>query len=228
MGDVIQFVDSLSASPTVLLDLNNDAPFSTALWSAPPPPLRRATSSSLTDGDIISSTSHGDRIIELKIDLFATTQDLSATSLQTLARIIDRDAAWLKYQPVGMTAPVFFRTKRADIATIEEVIASTSVRNLDISIPAKPYAEGLPETDSFTITHHPTSGTNKMMYAFGTIKGDVPAPLTMTFPTPDGDHKTLVASCADYGSAAISAPVFTVLQPPPSPVPPSPVRQPVS
>ena len=211
MGDVIQFVDSLSGGAAVLLDLNNDSPFSTSLWSAPPPPLRQASSATLIDGDIVSSSSHGDRTINLRIDLFTSTQDLNATSLQTLARILDRDAAWLKYQPTGMTAPVFFRTKRASIATIEEVIAATAMRYVEISIPAGPYAEGLPETDTFTITNNPTSGTNKMMYAFGTIKGDVPAPLVMTFPTPDGEHKTLVASCADYGSAAISAPFYKSL-----------------
>jgi hypothetical protein len=179
-ADLIQFVDAPISSPTVLLDLNDDAKWGCRSYNMSPPPLRRAaTSSLLRDGEYISSSAYGNRVIALDLDMNTTTQDLSATEVQKLARILDAPRSWLKFQPTGATAPVFFRTWRADAQTIEEVVAASAYRKLSISIPAEPAAIGLREDTiaAVTVTHNPAAGTRGMFADTGTIKGDLATPM---------------------------------------------------
>lgn len=179
-ADLLQIVDAISASPTVLLDLGNESPYGAAATSIPPPPLRRTVSSSMAaDGDHISSSSYANRQITLTFDLIQTSQDAWAASWQTLARLIDQDIFWLKYQPTGMTKPVFFRCFRADATDIEDIAGATAYRRPTITIPADPAAYGLPEDVTFTITDDPSSGTNRQRYTFGTVIGDLEAPLLL-------------------------------------------------
>jgi hypothetical protein len=176
-GDLWQFVDQPIASPTVLLDLNDEAKWAVSHYDASPPQLRRATNSSLLrDGEYISSSAYANRTIQLDLDLLATTQDLSATEVQKLARILDAPRSWLKFQPTGATAPVFFRTWRADAETIEELL---TYRKLSISIPADPAAIGLREDTiaALSVTHNPAAGTRGMFVDTGTVKGDLATPM---------------------------------------------------
>jgi hypothetical protein len=167
MGNTLQIVDSIASSPTVLLDLNNESPFGVADFDAPPPQLRRTTSSSmLADGERISQSSYENRQIRITFDQISASQDAWATSWQTLARLIDQDTFWLKYQPTGATSPVFFRCYRTDVPSIEDVNGAVAYRIPTISIPADHAAYGLPvDIASFTITNDASSGTNRMLSA---------------------------------------------------------------
>lgn len=193
MGDILQFVDSLSATAAVLLDLNDEEPLAVAGFSAPPPQLRRNTAGgSLTDGDLVTADSYGDRTISLTLELFTATQDQNAATLQELARLINLNGAWLKWEPTGMTRPVFFRTKRASMSTVNEIVAATAMREIVIEIPAEPFAYGLEESGTFTIAN------DVLMHDFGNaVKGDVATPLFTQFLT-DGSsfHNIVLASTA--------------------------------
>ena len=210
MGDLLQFVDTISSSPTVLLDLNNENPFAASQINFAPPRLRRASSSSmLSDGSTVSASSYDDRDLSLTLDLVATTQDLNAASLQTLARLLDRDGCWLKWQPTGMTHPVFFRTKRADVNQINDVVGAAAYRTVDLTVPAEPAAYGLAETGSFTVNNDPAHATNPCFYQFvAAVKGDLTAPLIldMTNSFPGFNDRTVLASSQALAGVSQTAP----------------------
>lgn len=212
MGDVLQYVDGLGVTPTVLLDLNDESTFSLSSFSAPPPALRRSVSSSmLRDGDYISASSYGDRALEISLEAWTPSQDLNSAALQTLTRILNQDGIWLRWKPTGATNYTYYSTKRAEVKTVEEVVAASAMRNLTIEIPAAPFCYGPAEVAIFNVLNDPSPGTDKMMHKLGTIKGDVPAALDIYFATPDGVHKTLIASQADYYSSGISSPYYQSL-----------------
>ncbi len=214
MAHYYQFVDAISASPTVLLDLNNNSPFTMLRDSSvSPPTLNRTTATAIrSDGDLEVSTAYDDRQILLSLSIDRVAAETQATAIQTLARILDRrEGAWLKWQSESMVKPLFFRTRRASFDTIDDILDATPLRALKLDLTADPFGYGLPETGSATITNNPTSGTNKMLLTLPTIKGDVPAPLNLTFLTPDGIHKTHVASLIDYGNGSLSAPYYKSL-----------------
>lgn len=215
MSHSYQFVDAISGSPTVLLDLDNEAPFGVLEGSSvSPPTMRRTTATSIrSDGDIEVASSYDSRTVRLSLSIVeGTGAEAQASAIQTLARILDRhDGAWLKWHSESMVKPLFFRTHRASFDTIDEVLDATPRRVLSIELSADPFGYGLPESGTVTITNDPTSGTNKMLAALPTIKGDVPAPLNLTFPIPDGVHKTHVASLIDYGNGALTAPYYKSL-----------------
>lgn len=179
-ADVIQFVDRITADPAVLLDLNNDgAPFATTLFSAVPPPLRRAMGGTmLLDGDIEFASARADRVLELTVDLMAEDQNAKAAGLQALARVMDRPR-WLRYQPNGAPKPVFFRTRRGDITQLASIDVTAAKVELQLSLPAEPFAYGLPETDTVIVANDAAASTNPLGFEFPPIKGDAPAPLRL-------------------------------------------------
>jgi hypothetical protein len=214
MTRFIQFVDSIAASPTVLLDLDDGNPFNIQAGSAvSPPTLRRTTAQGIRqDGDIEVATSYDGRDIPLNLGIAEVAAETQATAIQKLARILDRqDGAWLKWQDEGMNKPRFYRTRRASFDVIDEVLDATPNRALRITLSADPFGYGLPVSNTFTITNDPTTGTNKMLAAMPTILGDVPTPLNLSFPIADGVFKTRVASLIDYAGASLPAPYYKSL-----------------
>lgn len=212
MADLLQVVDAISASPTVLINLADKAALSFKNFTAHPPQLRRTTSSSsLGDGDLLMAASYADRELEFDLNILTASNDTNATQLQNLARILGNGDAWIKFQKDGSTHPVFFRTKRADITSIQEFWTRPGTRIIHLSIPCEPFAYGLPETGSFTIANDPTTGTNKMMYAFGGVIGDVSTPLHLTFPTMQNAHRIHVASQAALDGTTLTAPYYKSL-----------------
>jgi len=179
MTDLIAFVDAISTSPTVRLDLNDDAgPFQCLPPSMPPPRLRRAMSqNAMRDGGQVSSSSYDLRTITLTLDLRTPDQDSNALQLQKLARELDRPTNILKYQPVGASKPVFFRTFRSDMAQLADVIAQKAMRQVTIELLAEPFALGLDESLSGTFTLDGLAGSYEK--ELPTILGDVAAPLVI-------------------------------------------------
>jgi len=182
MTDLIAFVDAISTSPAVRLDLNDDAgPWHCSLFSAPPPRLRRAMSSNaMTDGGQVSSSSYDMRGLTISLDLITADQDANALEFQKLARELNRPTNILKYQPVGASKPVFFKTFRSDMAQLADVIAKKAMRQLTIELLAEPFALGLDETFTGTFGVDASSGTSFEATA-PTILGDVSAPLVLDF-----------------------------------------------
>lgn len=180
-ADVIQFVDSIAANPTVRLSLNDDDTFRCRAFLAPPPRLRRSMSqNAMTDGGYVSTSQYGTRTLVIELDLISDTQDDNAAALQRLSRELDRERSLIRYQPAGASAPVFFVLWRSDYASLIDIPAALAFRQVAIEIAAEPFALGLRETVSIgTITNDPAAATRGCYFEVSSIKGDVAAPLVI-------------------------------------------------
>jgi len=179
MADLVRFVDSIVASPTVRLDLNGEATngWYVRSFSAPAPRLRRSMSSNaMRDGINVGSSSYDARTLVLELECLKNDQDSAATELQKLARELDRDGNFLMYQPQGATKPVFFKTFRSVLSQIEDVIAQKAMRRFVVELLAEPFALGLRETlGPFVVNNDPAAGSNGCYFDASGVIGDVPA-----------------------------------------------------
>lgn len=182
--DIIRFVDRISTSPTVRLDLNDGI-----TWGAnydgtdfSPPPLKQAWANTLlADGERLSAAAYANREIQLNLDLIASTPDAVATELQKLWRELDRPSNFLMYQPNGATNPVFFRTFRSSNTKVNE-FPSGAIRVVQVTIDAESGGYGPKEQQAtVTVINDPASGTNPMYFDITSPKGDLETPLYMAF-----------------------------------------------
>lgn len=183
-ADLIQFVDRIGEAPTVLLDVNDEAKWACEIFTPAPSLLRRASAATMiSDGEFDAATVRADRIVTLSLDLICASQDEKAVELQKLARLIDRDRGWLKYQPVGAEAPVFFLVKRGDVPLLLSQNVNAAVSRLELSLPAAPYAYGLRIDSTASVRNNPAGTTDfpaPMAFTMTDVKGDAPAPLRIS------------------------------------------------
>lgn len=141
---VVQFVDRITATPTVRLDI-------AATWivqrdsDLSPPTLDRAYAGSmLVDGRPVTAASYGNRTIVLALKLRdeSATEDQAAAAVQVLARELNRPGNVLRWQP-GTTQPVYFRTLRAEFGRL---YWDAVTKQCTAQIPAEPFAYGLKVT----------------------------------------------------------------------------------
>jgi hypothetical protein len=160
--DVVQFVDTISTTPVVRLNLNNEAPWATTAVDASPPPLKQAWSGTLlADGERLSAAAYANRQLRLSLELITASQDASAGALQALWRELDRPSNLLMYQPEGATNPVFFRTLRSMDNSVQDYAGGgpATLRTVDVEIAAEPFALGLRETlPQVTVYADPAEG----------------------------------------------------------------------
>lgn len=181
MADLIRFVDSIVASPTLRLDLNDETAFWVKSLSAPPPRLRRSVAeNAMRDGISVGSASYSGRTLTIELECRKSTQDLAAVEIQKLWRELDRTTNYLMYQPQGASKPVFFRTFRSDTSGLADVMAQAAMRTITIEVLAEPFALGLKESlGPYTVNNDPAAGSNGCFVDLPTIIGDVPAPLVL-------------------------------------------------
>ena len=126
MADVIQFVDAPSVSPTVRLDINDDGKWSAREFLPNLPRLRRSQSQNmLRDGGHVAASVYDMRTLVVSLDLNCATQDIAAAEVQKLARELDRETNYIRYQPTDATFPVFFKTYRSDVSNLVRFAASS-------------------------------------------------------------------------------------------------------
>lgn len=192
---IYRFVDAIDASPTTLLDLDDQSPL-TVTSASTSPPRRRVSSfgSSARDGDVLSQKSYADRTLTilLKFKYGATAEEQSET-IQKIGRLLD-DGAWLWWQHDGKIEPVFYRTKYGDIDVDDVILDETPQRRVTLTITAEPFAYGLPETGTVTINNDPTHVTNPMSCVFPAVKGDVATPLALELPPLDKSMYSVTTS----------------------------------
>lgn len=176
-GDLVRFVDSIAASPTVRLDVNDEVSFWVKSFSAPPPRIRRSQSSNaMRDGIHVSSSQYDSRTVTMVLELRKSTQDAHATEMQKLFRELDRATNYLMYQPTGATKPVFFKLYRSDTSQLEDVMAQTAMRTFTVELLAEPFALGLRETlGPYTVNNDPAHATNGNYFDVSGVLGDVAA-----------------------------------------------------
>lgn len=186
MATICQFVDAISASPTVRLDLN-------ALTAGvglmigeegldlTPPEMRVLTSPTfLADGEHVIASAAGNRVVGVPLRLFApaASPDSAATVLQNLGRELDRPTNILKVQLHGMSSPVFFRTIRAtgyEMQMMRNMLAHNTAPKL--ALPADPYAYGLRvDLAPVNVSNDPNAANGRFMDITG-VQGDVSTPL---------------------------------------------------
>jgi hypothetical protein len=207
----LQIVDSISATPTILADLNNRSPLFIMKdgWRADPPELNRSTSrSTLRDGETVSGSSYSDRVIEASIGVDADSAEAGARALQTVAKLLDRRGSWLLWQAVDMAKPVFFRAKRAEITEYDEFNGSTPFKVASLRIPADPFAYGEKVSGSFTVAN------DSFVHSWSEpVQGDVATPLFMSFdlPTLNKEVTTVASSIARSDGLVQSSPFMKSL-----------------
>jgi hypothetical protein len=189
VASVLQFVDSISATPTVRLDLNSLGAAGLIVGvdgiDLSPPPLRRAVVNSfLVDGSLIPATAYDNRVIKLPL-IFnnqVSTVDQVAAALQPLARELDRPNNFLRVQLTGQSAPVFFRTFSAPDYGWQMPRFLAQYGKAELSIPAEPFGYGLRQTLSpVTVNNDPAAVGNGCFWDVTGVQGDVETPAVLSF-----------------------------------------------
>lgn len=179
-----RFVDSISTTPTVRLDLTV-APWRLQKTSRfDPPAVKRSRASTLlTDGAVYPASAYDDRVLELHLLMEEASTDAAATAVQDLARELDRpDGDIFEYRLPGQTNSVFFHTVRLAMESVEIV---TDGRDQLITAPviAEPFGYGLPEDlGNITVNNDPAAATNPTHFDVTGVKGDVEAPMRIRRP----------------------------------------------
>ena len=183
MATLVKFVDSIAASPTTRLDLNDGTTWTVTALDPGMPRLRRAASANaMTHGIFVSSSTYDARRLTITLVLNAGTADGNGTEVQKLARELDRTDNFLMYQDNAFTKPVFFRTYRSDFSQLQRFIGSTAYQGT-VEILAEPFALGLLETlGPFTVNYDPAASNGLYFDATGVI-GDVEAQPRVSWPT---------------------------------------------
>jgi hypothetical protein len=190
-----QFVDAISGSPTVRLDLNT---LSGGLMLAgepdlSPPNMRRVVASSmLIAGDRIPAAAFGNRTIRMNLQLIQSSADNAATKLQALARELMRpplrpgDSSNTLRVMVG-TTPMFFKTFPAPDMAHQLMMLNPQMGRTTIDIPCEPFGYGVKETQGpFTVTNDPAAASNGMFFDLTSPKGDVETPVDLQFANGSG------------------------------------------
>jgi hypothetical protein len=207
--DSIAFVDSISATANIRLNL------SAAPWSVlfngtdlTPPPFRRAVVSTLlTDGSIIPAAAYDNRTITLHLQCDASSPGLAATQLQLLNRELDRPNNILKWQPEPSIPAVYFRTFRSP-DYVDNHDHGINLYDFVLSIQAEPFAYGLQEnsTSTVTINNDPTAGSNGKYFEVTGVKGDVETPVMFKLGGGIANHQSVFAM--RRGGTPSAAPFF--------------------
>jgi hypothetical protein len=188
VASLLQFVGSIAAMPTVRLDLNDGSAWNMLEGTEfPPPPLRRAVAQTLlTDGGVIPSSAYDLRVLTLVLGLNASTADAAATALQALFRELDGPTNLIRWQPHGVTNPVFFRTFRTSAESVlRHGQPDNRRKTLTVNIPAEYAGYGLLETpvSAVTVSTDPAAGSNGCFVDVTGVKGDVESPAIIRWPS---------------------------------------------
>jgi len=188
-----RFVSEISADASTVLNLHDGAPFWVSSWDAPPPDMIVSSAqSALVDGSLRTAESFGDRILTLRVDLQTASADLTAAAFQRLARAL-LAPQWLRFQPPSSSRPVFFRTKPCTPAQVEEYrLLAERNKEIQIEIPADPWAHGLKESASLSLPNDPVD--SGMRFTLPAAKGDVPAPLRLECQFHSPTERVLIGS----------------------------------
>lgn len=180
MTTVIDFVDSIHASATQRLDLNDGVTWKVLLEGSDfsPPQLRRSSASTvLAHGDWISATAYANRTVTLLLQLVASDSDDVGTHIQELVQELERPNNILRVQRDGATKPVFFESYRSTIGNIREQLLTH--RQCRVDLVCKPFALGLKETLSATVVSNDPATGCYIDVPFPA--GDVETPLYLEF-----------------------------------------------
>lgn len=187
------FVDSISASATSRLNLNDGSYIRTLATGTDfgMPQLERAMfSTPLTDGGVVPAAAYSNRVITLALDLSLIADlDVAAQYLQKIAKELDRPhipldqpVNFLRYK-AGTTNPVFFRVLRS---AFSGVAWDAVQQRATVTLLAEPYAYGTKQTlAAATVNNDPAHASNGLFFDVTGVLGDVEVPLDLSITAAD-------------------------------------------
>jgi hypothetical protein len=115
-----------------------------------------------------------------------------------MTRELMRRTNWLKFQLAPTTAPVFIPTFRTvpeatDVTYVDSADDSDDVWSVVVRLNAKPFALGLSESFSVSISSALTSSSATQQIALPALKGDVAVPLNLSFSSSTGPWRVSLA-----------------------------------
>lgn len=159
-----QFVaDMVTATPTVLLDINSA---STGMWVgdgyglSPAPYDKGWAGNPMRHGSRLVRSSSPNRKLHIPIKLNASTNQVASTTVQTLGLLLRTDGI-LKYQASNVTNPVFFRTFADPDYAIDVIKTLIQNATLTLELDCEPFAYSprVEVTGSpFTLSNDPAAG----------------------------------------------------------------------
>ena len=174
-----QFVtDFITATPTVLLDLNST---SSAIrvgddWNLDPPKFNKGYAANpMRHGQRPTNSSAGNRVLTIPLQVLATGAT-AASIIEDIGQMIMVDNI-LKVQ-FGSSNPVFFRTFADPDQSI--AVKKTLVENamVTVELEAEPFAYGVRATaGTFTVSNNPASVSPAPLRFDVNVEGDAPTPL---------------------------------------------------
>lgn len=183
-AEVVQFVDSISATATIRLTVSL-APWKVLLagTDVAPPPFRRATAQTLLmDGAIIPAAAYDNRVVRLHLQLKTNDPTVSATQLQLLHRELDRATNIIRWQPVPTLPPVYFKTFRSPDYDPGASDPGINLHDITLAIPAEPFAIGhRVDISPVAVSNDPNAANGRFMDITG-VTGDVETPLRISIP----------------------------------------------
>lgn len=191
-------MDSIAASPTVRLALEDDS-----IWSVHestdfgmPSVDRAVVSTLLVDGGQVPASAYGLRQLSLVVTIDTASENVAATELQKLFRELNRPTNILRWRP-DVTNPAFFRTFRSDVAQIHW---DPMLKRVMATVLAEPFAYGVREDVTVgTVTNDPAAATRGGFFDVTDVKGDVATPLIIK-DTSSGLHPFGVLAARSRGT----------------------------
>lgn len=174
--------DFVTASPTVLLDLNSSPLFVGDAWNLDPPKYEKGYAASpLQHGQRPVRSVAGNRVLTIPVQVVAGTKDAAATAIENLGKQVAVNNI-LKVQ-FGST-PVFFRTFADPDQAIAVTKTATENAMVTLQLEAEPFAYGVRvSAGTFTVSNDPANATNPCRFDITGVLGDVPTPLLLVSTT---------------------------------------------
>lgn len=182
MPMIWKFVATPEASPTVLLDMNDEMGFKTLggeFFKLPSPPLDRSiATNNLVDGGVLTNTTAGLRELPFTVELSAPTESGRIAQLDALKRELAKPSNLIMYRPRDGSFPVFFRTLRSDLYEPDQQFIPGQTWRISCSVLAEPYAIGLRHdiTVAAVVNNDPAHASNPMRLDITGVRGDSNAP----------------------------------------------------
>ncbi len=169
MRDECALVDAITATPTILLDLNSASPGGWYLNAPPllsPPQLDRAVSRTLlADGARIPAAAFDNRTVVLALRCNATVlvndEIVKAQRLGQLEYRLNLPRSVLRWRPAGATSYTFYRLYRSPSLSVDHWSPADGVLDVTATLLAEPFGLGLPVTvPAVTVTNDPAVAVN--------------------------------------------------------------------
>lgn len=176
-----QFVDSIAASPSVILDLNA-APLYVDVNRAdvsPPDYDQSWSDNALSHGSRLVWEKAPNRVLVVPIHIMTSSVAAAESAINALGLQLAKNGI-LKVQ-YG-TTPLYFRTFGNPSYAMKIRRALTASTSVDLKIVAEPFGYG-PRVECtgspFTVSNNPAAGTNPTWFDITGVLGDVSTPLLL-------------------------------------------------